>query len=110
MYTKQKAEKTSIRRNKVVEGEMLETRLKRIVTGKEPLEQAVPLIYNERKEGVVADYDIRTDRWPIAAEAGDMVARANESKREKRITDKEAKEAAKNMKNEGQNNESGSEN
>ena len=35
----------------------------------EPIGDSAPLIYTPRKDGVIAAYDIRTDKWDIALEA-----------------------------------------
>ena len=55
--------------NKTVEGEMLESMIKRAVTEMTPIEENAPIIYTPRKEGVKAEYNIRTDRMDIALEA-----------------------------------------
>ena len=55
--------------NKTVEGEMLEDMIKRAVTEMTPIEENAPIIYTPRKEGVKAEYNIRTDRMDIALEA-----------------------------------------
>ena len=55
--------------NQSYEGESIETKVERIVTNNEPISDGAPLIYTERKEGVLPQYDIRTDRWDIAVEA-----------------------------------------
>ena len=55
--------------NKSVEGEMLESMIKRAVTEMAPIEENAPIIYTPRKEGVKAEYNIRTDRMDIALEA-----------------------------------------
>ena len=35
----------------------------------EPIGETAPLIYTPRKDGVIAAYDIRTDKWEIALDA-----------------------------------------
>ena len=35
----------------------------------EPIGETAPLIYTPRKDGVIAAYDIRTDKWDIALDA-----------------------------------------
>lgn len=56
-----------------VEGETLETKISRLVTNKEPIKDGAPLIYTEKKDGVLAGYNIRTDRWEIATDAMDLI-------------------------------------
>ena len=43
--------------------------IKRAVTEMTPIEENAPIIYTPRKEGVKAEYNIRTDRMDIALEA-----------------------------------------
>ena len=55
------------------EGETLETKVKRVVENNEPITDGAPLIFTPKKEGVIAGYNIRTDRWDIAMSAMDAV-------------------------------------
>lgn len=55
--------------NKTVEGEMLESMIKRAVTEMTPIEDNAPIIYTPRKDGVKAEYNVRTDRMDIALDA-----------------------------------------
>lgn len=68
--------------NESYEGECIEHKIQRLVKNKEPLEGSVPLTYTERKDGVLPQYDIRTDRWEIATEAMDKVAKSIIAKRD----------------------------
>lgn len=107
MYKKTKAAKTTIVGNPSYEGEPIEQKIRRVVENKEPIEDIAEAIYTERKDGVQPAYDIRTDRWEIAAEAKDNIARSFQAKRENTIAernkDKEVgKEASEGMKKEGE--------
>lgn len=73
---------TSLSVNQSSEGETIENKIERIVNNKEPITDGAPIIYTERKQGVVAGYDIRTDRWEIAIDAMSAVDKANKAKRE----------------------------
>ena len=53
----------------LVEGERLELKIDRMTQNNEPIGDSAPLIYTPRKDGVIAAYDIRTDKWDIALEA-----------------------------------------
>ena len=53
----------------LVEGERIELKIDRMTQNNEPIGDSAPLIYTPRKEGVIAAYDIRTDKWDIALEA-----------------------------------------
>lgn len=56
-----------------VQGERLEAKIKRLVTSGEPISDGAPEIFTERKDGVKPEYNIRTDRWEIAADAMHLV-------------------------------------
>lgn len=51
------------------EGETIEEKVSRIVDNKEPITDGAPIVYTERKDGVIPAYDVRTDRWEIALDA-----------------------------------------
>lgn len=58
------------------EGETIEAKVRRIVDNKEPISDGAPIIYTEKKDGILPQYDIRTDRWDMAIMAMDAVNRA----------------------------------
>lgn len=62
-------------------GERIETKIKRIISNNEPITDGAEIIYQERKEGVSPDYDIRTDRFEVAIDAMDAVSKAKLAKR-----------------------------
>ena len=77
MYNNRRSnEGTSLRVNKSVVGERIEEKVERIVNNKEPIRDASPIIYTEKKDGVLPAYNVRTDRWEIATEAMDKVHRS----------------------------------
>lgn len=80
-----KLPKTSISRNEGYVGETIEQKINRIVNNKEPIKDGAPLVYTDRKDGVKPEYDIRTDRFEIAVEKMDYVARSHAAKREERL-------------------------
>lgn len=59
------------------EGESIETKVSKLVENNEPITDGAPIIYTEKKDGVLPQYDIRTDKWEIAQSAMDL---ANASK------------------------------
>lgn len=63
-----------------VEGETIEEKVARVVENKEPIEDGAPIIYTERKNGVIPAYNIRTDKWDIALTAMDQVNKNWETK------------------------------
>lgn len=92
MYNPKSPQKTCIKVNKSYQGETIEKKIRRIVNNKEPITDGAPLVYTERKNGVEPQYNIRTDRFEIALDAMDKVAKTYQAKREERIGEK-AKEA-----------------
>lgn len=92
---KYKPATTSINVNKSYEGERIEEKIQRIVNNKEPITDGAPLIYQERKDGVMAEYNPRTDKWEIAVDAMTKVQKSKVAKREERL--KLADEAKQNM-------------
>ena len=89
MYTYQKARPSSINSIETMEGETIENKIERLMSNKEPITDGAPLIYTERKEGTVAAYNIRTDRWEIATEAMDKVHKQTAAKREGMVKTKD---------------------
>lgn len=78
--------RTSMLINKTKEGETLETKIERMINNKEPIKenQKAPLLFTERKEGVRASTNIRTDRWEIAVDATSKVEKSYKARREER--------------------------
>lgn len=62
---------TQLERLCMEQGESIEETLRRLTANNEPIPANVPPIYTPREEGVIADYDIRTDRFSIAISATD---------------------------------------
>ena len=60
---------TSSLQTELTEGERLECKIERMTENNEPIGETAPLIYTPRKDGVIAAYDIRTDKWDIALDA-----------------------------------------
>lgn len=55
------------------EGECLEEMLRRMVAGKEPIKATANLQYHDRKDGVLPEHDIRSDRFNFAMMAADKM-------------------------------------
>lgn len=71
---------TAMKATETVEGETIEEKVARVVENKEPIEDGAPIIYTERKDGVIPAYNIRTDKWDIALTAMDQVNKNWETK------------------------------
>lgn len=81
--------RTLISVNNSVVGEEITTKIERILNNKEPIKDGAPLIYTERKDGVLPGYDIRTDRFDIAIDAMDKVSKTHIAKRMERLKENE---------------------
>lgn len=64
------------------EGESIEEKVNRIVNNNEPITDGAPIIFTEKKDGVLPEYNIRTDRFDIALMATEKVEMARKAKRE----------------------------
>ena len=73
---------TRIKVNTSVEGETIENKLRRITQQGEPVTDNAPLIYTERKDGVMPEYNIRADKFDIAIDALDIGTANRLAKRE----------------------------
>ena len=49
----------------LTEGETIETKVRRIVEEKETISDTAPIIYTKREDGVIAGYNIRTDKFEV---------------------------------------------
>lgn len=95
MYKQNVINATTIKRNTSVEGEPLEAKIERIVHNNEPIKDGAPKIYTDRKDGVMKDYNPRTDKWEVAIDAMDKVAEAKRNKRQELLTEREQKDKPK---------------
>ena len=55
--------------------------MERVIENNEPITDSAPIVYTERKDGVLPQYDIRTDRFEIAIDAMDKVSKTHVAKR-----------------------------
>ena len=75
-------------KEKYDEGLTIEEVINKALSEKEPIGDAVPLIYTSRKDGVRPEYDIRTDRWELAQNSMEKVAQDITAKRNERMNPK----------------------
>ena len=92
---KAKYRKSQLKSVEVVEGEPIEWKIERAMSNKEPITDGAPEIFTERKEGINAAYNIRTDRFEIAAEAMDKVSGSIQAKRDAKASVSKSKEESK---------------
>ena len=50
---------------KPYEGETIEAKVRRITENKEPISDAAPLVYTKKADGVLPQFNIRTDKWEL---------------------------------------------
>ncbi len=68
--------------NDRVLGETIEHKVERMISNKEPIKDGAPLIYTDRKDGVQGAYNIRTDRFEIAADYMDKLHKSKTAERD----------------------------
>ena len=67
--------------NDSIEGETIEEKVMRITENNEPIEDGAPIIFTDRKDGVLPAFDVRTDRFEIAIDGMDYVTKSNLARR-----------------------------
>lgn len=67
--------KTNYDINESVEGQSIEEKMRVATMNGQPIDSAAPLIYTNKRDGVLPQYDIRTDRWDIALQTTDKITR-----------------------------------
>lgn len=82
MYPQPKIRSTRLHINTSMQGQTIEKKIEEILSKKEPIKDGAPLLYTERKEGIRASTNIRTDRFEVAVEAADKVAKSYKARRE----------------------------
>jgi len=85
MYKQNKLVKGGLTGIKSYEGEPIEKKVQRLLKNKEVIKDSAPLIYSERKDGVLAGTNIRTDRFEVALDAKEQVVRAMQARREAKV-------------------------
>lgn len=69
-------------------GQSLEEKVYQAVNSKAPIEAVAPMVYTERKDGVLPETNIRTDRFEIAQEAMTNIAKGIRERRMKKMLEK----------------------
>lgn len=67
------------------EGETIEEKVNRVVNNNEPITDGAPIIFTEKKDGVLPEYNIRTDRWDVALTAMEKMDMARKAKKEQGV-------------------------
>lgn len=82
---------TEIEEPEIYQGESIEDYCARVVETNEAVEATVPMQYTDKKDGVLPQYDVRTDRWEIAQNAMDLATRSAVAKSEEQRLMREQK-------------------
>lgn len=82
---KKQPNRTQIRVNKAVMSESLERKIERMMSNGTPIGDAVTPVFTERKDGVLPETDIRTDKWEMSAMGGLAIANGAELARENKL-------------------------
>lgn len=85
MYRKSQPMATKLKINESVVGETLPRRIERAMSNGEGITDGAQMTYTDRADGVIPEYDIRTDRMDLAREAGDKINKLNLARREQGI-------------------------
>lgn len=72
---------TGIAKYVVQEGETIEMKVERVMSNNEPIDDTAPIIYTDRREGVLPQYDPRTDKFDLSLDAMGAVTRTQIAKR-----------------------------
>lgn len=70
------------------EGQSIEEKVFSAVNSNAPIEAVAPMVYTERKDGVLPETNIRTDRFEIAQEAMTNIANGTRENRAKKMLEK----------------------
>lgn len=79
-YKTIKMPRTGLKGVKTFEADTLEIQIERMLNNEEKLKETVPLLYFERKEGVIKTTNPRYDRWEDMATAGTEAKRTADEK------------------------------
>lgn len=78
---KRKPKNGTLKLDQSYEGITIERRIEKLTVNKEPISDNSPMMYTDRKDGVLPQTNVRTDRFEIAQ---DVMTHASKSKRAKR--------------------------
>lgn len=72
---------------KFLDGQTIEVQIARAMSVNEPIDNSSPLQFTKRADGVLPDFDIRTDKWEISQRAMTAVADKIRQNRTKKLQD-----------------------
>ena len=80
-YSKAEPNNGRLHSVEIYEGETIEKKVARITLTNEPITDTAPIIYTEKKDGVLPAYNIRTDRFDLAIDAMDKIEKERIAKK-----------------------------
>lgn len=84
MYRQNALKTTNLSTNNSTEGSTIENKIERIINNKEAITDGAPIIFTEKKEGVMKAYNIRTDRFEVAIDGIDKIQKSYQARREEK--------------------------
>ena len=72
---------------KYLDGQTIEIQIARAMSVNEPIDNSSPMQFTKRADGVLPDFDIRSDKWEIAQKAMTAVADKIRQNRTKKLQD-----------------------
>lgn len=88
MYKVRTPDRTQLKSVERMVGETIEQKVDRVQNNGEPIKDSAPKIYTEKDKGVEHQYNVRTDRFEIAAEAMDRVVAMKTARSAEKALDK----------------------
>lgn len=79
-YSKPTKNNERLKSVEIYEGESIETKCARVLESGEPITDTAPIIHTAKEDGVLPEYNIRTDRFDIAMNAYDKITRSSAKK------------------------------
>lgn len=79
------SKKGQLKRTSTEIGESIETKIRRAIATNEPIEDTAAVTYTERKDGVMPQFDMRTDRQELALDAIDKYNKSAIAKSDEKI-------------------------
>lgn len=71
---------TQLKRTTTEEGVSIEQRMRKAIESGEKITDTAEIVYTEKKDGVLPQYDVRTDKWEIAMQAMDAATKSDVAK------------------------------
>lgn len=70
------------------EGDTIEQRVEKIMNNNEPITDGATQLFTDRADGVIPEYDVRTDKWDQAIDMTTEISKRKFEARQKRIDER----------------------